>query len=523
MADIEIRQESPTAFYIKVHETDNVAIIVNDRGLKAGTRFPDGLTLVEHIPQGHKVALVDIPVHGEIIRYGEVIGYAVRDIPQGSWIDESLVELPKAPPLHTLPLATKAPAPLPPLEGYTFEGYRNADGSVGTKNLLGISTSVHCVAGVVDYVVKIIERDLLPKYPNVDGVVGLNHLYGCGVAINAPAAVVPIRTIHNLALNPNFGGEVMVIGLGCEKLQPERLLEGTDDVKSIPVDSASIVSLQDEKHVGFKSMVDDILQVAERHLEKLNQRQRETCPASELVVGMQCGGSDAFSGVTANPAVGYASDLLVRCGATVMFSEVTEVRDAIHLLTPRAINEEVGKRLLEEMAWYDNYLDMGKTDRSANPSPGNKKGGLANVVEKALGSIAKSGKSAIAEVLSPGQRPTKRGLIYAATPASDFVCGTQQVASGITVQVFTTGRGTPYGLVAVPVIKMATRTELANRWYDLMDINAGTIATGEETIEEVGLKLFEFILDVASGRKKTFSDQWGLHNQLAVFNPAPVT
>ncbi|HDK6052784.1 TPA: galactarate dehydratase [Klebsiella variicola] len=523
MADIAIRQQSPTAFYIKVDPTDNVAIIVNDRGLTAGKRFPDGLTLVEHIPQGHKVALVDIPARGEIIRYGEVIGFAVRDIPQGSWIDESLVELPTAPPLNTLPLATKVPEPLPPLEGYTFEGYRNADGSVGTKNLLGITTSVHCVAGVVDYVVKIIERDLLPKYPNVDGVVGLNHLYGCGVAINAPAAVVPIRTIHNIALNPNFGGEVMVIGLGCEKLQPERLLQGTEDVKSIPVDSASIVSLQDEKHVGFKSMVDDILQVAERHLVKLNQRQRETCPASELVVGMQCGGSDAFSGVTANPAVGYASDLLVRCGATVMFSEVTEVRDAIHLLTPRAINEEVGKRLLEEMAWYDNYLDMGKTDRSANPSPGNKKGGLANVVEKALGSIAKSGKSAIVEVLSPGQRPTKRGLIYAATPASDFVCGTQQVASGITVQVFTTGRGTPYGLMAVPVIKMATRTELANRWYDLMEINAGTIATGEETIEDVGRKLFEFILDVASGRKKTFSDQWGLHNQLAVFNPAPVT
>ncbi|HHS9741591.1 TPA: galactarate dehydratase [Raoultella ornithinolytica] len=523
MADIEIRQESPTAFYIKVHQTDNVAIIVNDRGLKAGTRFPDGLTLIEHIPQGHKVALIDIPVGGEIIRYGEVIGYAVRDIPQGSWIEESLVELPKAPPLNTLPLANKVPEPLPALTGYTFEGYRNADGSVGTRNLLGITTSVHCVAGVVDYVVKIIERDLLPKYPNVDGVVGLNHLYGCGVAINAPAAVIPIRTIHNLALNPNFGGEVMVVGLGCEKLQPERLLQGTEDVQPIAVDSASVIRLQDEQHVGFQSMVDNILQVAERHLTKLNARQRETCPASELVVGMQCGGSDAFSGVTANPAVGYASDLLVRCGATVMFSEVTEVRDAIHLLTPRAINEEVGKRLLEEMAWYDNYLDSGQTDRSANPSPGNKKGGLANVVEKALGSIAKSGKSAIAEVLSPGQRPTKRGLIFAATPASDFVCGTQQVASGITVQVFTTGRGTPYGLVAVPVIKMATRTELANRWYDLMDINAGTIATGEETIEEVGQKLFGFILDVASGRKKTFSDRWGLYNQLAIFNPAPVT
>ncbi|MBS9475478.1 UxaA family hydrolase, partial [Klebsiella pneumoniae] len=170
-------------------------------------------------------------------------------------------------------------------------------------------------------------------------------------------------------LNPNFGGEVMVIGLGCEKLQPECLLQGTGDVQPIAVDSASVVRLQDGQHVGFKSMVDDILQVAERHLTKLNARQRETCPALDLVVGMQCGGSDAFSGVTANPAVGYASDLLVHCGATVMFSEVTEVRDAIHLLTPRAINEEVGKRLLEEMAWYDNYLELGKTDRSANPSP----------------------------------------------------------------------------------------------------------------------------------------------------------
>ena len=517
------KEHATDALFIKVHESDNVAIIVNDNGLKAGTRFSNGLELIEHIPQGHKVALQTIAKGGDIIRYGEVIGYAVREIAQGGWIDESLVELPVAPELNSLPLATRVPPALPPLEGFTFEGYRNEDGSVGTKNLLGITTSVHCVAGVVDYVVKIIERDLLPKFPNVDGVVALNHLYGCGVAINAPAAVVPIRTIHNLALNPNFGGEVMVVGLGCEKLQPERLLEGTPDVQAISLDDTHIVRLQDEQHVGFQSMVDDILTVAQFHLERLNRRQRETCPASDLVVGMQCGGSDAFSGVTANPAVGFASDLLVRCGGTVMFSEVTEVRDAIHLLTPRAADVSVGKRLLEEMAWYDNYLSLGQTDRSANPSPGNKKGGLANVVEKALGSIAKSGTSAISEVLSPGQRPTKKGLIFAATPASDFVCGTQQLASGITVQVFTTGRGTPYGLLAVPVIKMATRTTLANRWHDLMDINAGTIATGDATIEDVGWELFHFILDIASGRKKTWSDTWGIHNALAVFNPAPVT
>jgi len=521
MSADDVSNEQP--LYIKVHINDNVAIIVNNNGLPEGTRFACGLTLVEHVPQGHKVALQAIARNDAIIRYGEIIGYATEDLKQGSWISEHQVELPQAPALETLPLATKVPAPLPPLEGYTFEGYRNADGSVGTKNLLAITTSVQCVAGVVDHVVRLIERDLLPKYPNVDGVVGLNHLYGCGVAINAPAAVIPIRTLHNLTLNPNFGGEVMVIGLGCEKLQPERLLAGSDELKKINVEESQIIRLQDEKHVGFKAMVDEIMQTAERHLQKLNQRQRETCPVSDLVVGMQCGGSDAFSGVTANPAVGYASDLLVRCGATVMFSEVTEVRDAIHLLTPRSIDEEVGKALLREMAWYDNYLDTGKTDRSANPSPGNKKGGLANVVEKALGSIAKSGSSAIVEVLSPGQRPTKKGLIFAATPASDFVCGTQQMASGITLQVFTTGRGTPYGLAAVPVIKMSTRTALADRWHDLIDIDAGRIASGHASIEDIGWELFHFMLDVASGKKKPWSDQWGLFNALSVFNPAPVT
>lgn len=515
------KEQAP--LYIKVHPKDNVAIVVNDNGLPAGTIFSDGLTLVEHVPQGHKVALVNIKDNEEFIRYGEIIGYAIGDIKKGSWIHEGITRMPKAPELHELPLATKVPAPLPPLEGYTFKGYKNPDGSVGTRNLLGITMSVNCVSGVVEYVSKIIERDLLPKYPNVDGVVPLTHLYGCGVAIDAPAAIVPIRSIHNLAKNPNFGGEIMVVSLGCEKLQPERLLKGTGDTIPITLqDADDVVTLQDEQHHGFKSMVDHILNVAERHLARLNQRQREIVPASELVVGMQCGGSDAFSGVTANPSVGFASDLLVRCGATVMFSEVTEVRDGIHLLTPRAVNEDVAKDLIREMQWYDEYLASGKVDRSANTTPGNKKGGLNNIVEKAMGSIAKSGTSAIVEVLSPGQRPTKRGLIFAATPASDFVCGTQQVASGITVQVFTSGRGTPYGLAMVPVIKMASRNAIAERWHDLMDISAGPVATGEKNIEDIGWQLFHLILEVASG-KKPWSDHWGLHNPLTVFNPAPVT
>lgn len=509
---------------IKVHPADNVAIVVNSGGLPAGTAFDDGLTLREHVPQGHKVALVAIAQDAPILRYGEVIGYATKPIPPGSWIDESLVRLPDAPPLESLPLATKVPASLPPLEGFTFEGYRNADGTVGTKNLLAITQTVQCVAGVVDYVVKRLKAEVLPKYPNVDGIVGLNHLYGCGVAINAPAAVVPIRTLHNLALNPNFGNEVFVISLGCEKLPPDRLLnEGGAGGVPIKLVSDDVICLQDEKFTGFQAMVDAIMKQAEVHLARLNLRKRETCPAADLIVGLQCGGSDAFSGVTANPAVGYAADLLVRAGAAVMFSEVTEVRDAIHLLTPRCVNEEVGKALLREMAWYDDYLDRGETNRAANTTPGNKKGGLANIVEKAMGSIAKSGTSAIVDVISPGEKIRKKGLTFAATPASDFVCGTQQLASGMTLQVFTTGRGTPYGLEAAPVIKVATRRDLAARWHDLMEIDAGTIATGEATIEEVGWEIFNLILDVASGRKKTWADQWGLFNALAVFNPAPVT
>ena len=499
--------------YIKVHTLDNVAIIVNEGGLMAGTAFADGLVLREHVPQGHKVALIDFAPGQDIIRYGEVIGQARQPIRRGSWIDESLVDLPQAPELDELPLANNIPAPLPPLTGYTFEGFRNADGTAGIKNILGISSSVQCVAGVIDYAVKRIKSELLPRFPHVDDVVALNHSYGCGVAINAPEAVVPIRTLKNLATHPNLGGEVMVVGLGCEKLLPERLLP--DDRRE------NIFVIQEQ--AGFQKIIATIMNMAEERLDRLNRRQRVTCPVSDLVVGLQCGGSDAFSGVTANPAVGHAADLLVRAGATVLFSEVTEVRDAIHLLTPRAINEEVGRTLVREMKWYDHYLDLGQVDRSANPTPGNKKGGLANIVEKALGSIAKSGNSAIVEVLRPGEKPTQKGLIFAATPASDFVCGTEQLASGIHLQVFTTGRGTPYGLAMAPVIKVASHSELATQWSDLIDINAGTIATGEATIESVGQEIFQLILDVASGRRQTWADHWSLHNDLCLFNPAPIT
>lgn len=512
-------QERPR--YILLHERDNVAIVVNDAGVAAGTRFNDTLTAIERIPQSHKIALSPIPKDSAVWRYGVIIGYALADIAQGAWVHEGLLNVPAAPALDNLPMATAVPPDQPALEGYTFEGFRNKDGSVGTRNILAVTTTVQCVAGVLDHCVARARKELLPDFPYVDDIVALTHSYGCGVAITAPDAVIPIRTLRNISHNPNFGGQAFVIGLGCEKLQPTQVIPSIIPIGTIP-ENDWLYRLQDSS-TGFAGMVTDIMARLKERLILLNARRRETCPASDLVVGMQCGGSDAFSGITANPALGVAADLLVRAGATVMFSENTEVRDGIHLLTPRAATPEVAQALVREMQWYDSYLERGMADRSANTTPGNKKGGLNNIVEKAMGSIAKSGSSTIAGVVSPGERIRGKGLYYCATPASDFICGTLQLAAGMTLHIFTTGRGTPYGLAACPVIKVSTRTQLAQQWPDLIDVDAGRITSGEVTLETLGWEIFQLYLDIASGKKKTWTEVHGLHNDLTLFNPAPVT
>ncbi|RYH07039.1 galactarate dehydratase [Tropicimonas sp. IMCC6043] len=501
---------------LKIHGADNVSVVLAEGGLEAGAVLDDGTELREAVPVGHKVALENIPRDGEVTRYGVTIGIASEDLLRGAWVNEHRIRLPEPPELDELPPPAPQPEAPAPLDGFTFEGYRNADGSVGTRNILAISTSVQCVAGVVDHVVDRVTKELLPRYPNVDGVVALNHAYGCGVAINAPDAAIPIRTVQNLAKNPNFGGEVMIIGLGCEKLRPEWLLPEGDP-------SASMLILQDPALTGFSAMIEAILKQAEGHLERLNRRTRQTCPASDLVIGVQCGGSDAFSGVTANPVIGCAADLIVRAGGSVMFSEVTEVRDAVHLLAPRCADAEVSASLAREMAWYDAYLARGGADRSANTTPGNKAGGLSGIVEKSLGSVAKSGTSPLVDVTGPGERIRRKGLTFAATPAGDFVCGTLQLAAGMNLHVFSTGRGTPYNLPAVPTLKVVTHSALAARWFDLVDLDTGRAATGETTIEDLGVELFQLILDTASGKHVTAADRLGIVNDLVLFNPAPVT
>ena len=518
--------------YLKLHPGDNVAIVANPGGLKAGSRFPDGTELIEDVPQGHKIALEDIGAGNPIVRYGVMVGVAGESIRRGAWVTEARTVIPPSPSLDELRrrLAEKPVSnPLPPIESHpdwTFEGFRNPDGSVGTRNLLAISTTVQCVAPTARIAAERIRAELLSRYPHVDGVVAIEHVYGCGVDIDAPDAYIPIRSLRNIAGNPNFGGLPLLLSLGCEKFSPERFFPDGPPVDPRLPDGGfpQVITLQDEEHVGFEAMIQAVVRAAEARLAVLDARRRETCPASCLVLGLQCGGSDAFSGAVANPAAGVVADMLVRAGGTAFFSEITEVRDGIAQLTDRAADNTVANQLIDCMAWYDAYLARGGVDRSANTTPGNKKGGINNIVEKAMGSIAKSGSMPISGVFGIGERipPHRKGLFFAASHASDIVCGPSQVAAGMNVLLFVTGRGTPYGLAEVPVIKMATRSELARQWHDLVDIDAGRVIAGEASVEELGRDLFRLILDTASGRR-TKAEKLGLHNYPAVFNPAPIT
>ena len=351
----------PERLTIQINDHDNVAVAVHD--LPAGTKLEGGLVTRDPIPQAHKIALRDIPAGGEIVRYGVVLGYAKADIPAGSWINEHMLDLPESPALTDMPWGTriKAAEELPAPTRTTWLGYRNKVGPAGTRNLLGIVTTVQCAAGVLKVAVERIKKELLPKYPHVDGVVAVTHPYGCGVAINAPLAYLPIRAVSNLIRHPNFGGEIMVVGLGCEKLTYDRVLPPED------ITPENVLTLQD--YAGHDAMMQAILDMADRKLQRLDRRRREELPISELLIGMQCGGSDAFSGITANPSAGYAADMLVRGGATVLFSEVTEVRDGVHMLAARCVSAGVRDKLAAEMKWYDDYLAAGGVDRDANPTP----------------------------------------------------------------------------------------------------------------------------------------------------------
>ena len=408
-------------------------------------------------------------------------------------------------PSKTLPLATRAPAPRPPLEGYTFEGFRNADGSVGTKNILGLSMSVQCVAGVLGFAVERIKKELLPRFPNVDDVVAIEHAYGCGVAINAPDAAIPIRTVQNLVRNPNLGGAVLVVSLGCEKLRPERLL---------PEDAApeaSIVTLQDGRLNGFEAMVAAIMDMAEKRLAELDRRRRETCPASDLVVGLQCGSSDTFSGVTAtgrwlrrrpSGAGGRHRDVLGSHRGPRRHPVSPRARP-----TPRSLGPSSAR-----------WTGTTATSRRARPTeapiprPATARAAWANAIKGAR-LHRQIGDEPITGVLAPGERADRgQGATVRRYPRRRFRLRNPAIGGGLRDRGFhdRTRHALRSGHDARD--QGVARTALAERWSDLIDLDAGRIATGRADRRRRGLELFHLILDVASGRKKTWADRWGIRN-----------
>ena len=386
-----------------------------------------------------------------------------------------------------------------------FMGYRRSDGRVGIRNHVLILPACACGSESSRIVAS-----------QVRGAVNIVFNTGCSdVAANTEMSQ---KVLTGFACNPNVYG-VVIIGLGCETVPHKALREKIQAMTDKPVVSFGI-----QEEGGTLKTIEKAVRAARNMAAQAALLQKEECDISELLLGIECGGSDATSGIASNPAVGELSDLLMDMGASTIMSESIEWIGGEHLLAKRAATPEIHNQIIKVCEDYEKHLKAAGQDcRAGQPTPGNKAGGLANIVEKAMGSIAKSGTSQIVEVLSPAQKPTKHGLIYAATPASDIVCGPSQVASGIGLQVFMTGRGTPYGLDISPVIKVCSRNELKNHWFDMIDISAGDVATGEKTIADVGQQIFDMILDVASGTKQPYSDQYGFHNDMCIFNPAPIT
>ena len=483
--------------YIKVKDADNVAIAVHD--IPRGTGVMPGVVTREDIPQAHKIALTDIPKGGEVVRYGVVLGCAKAPIPVGAWINEHMLDLPQSPGLDDMPYGTSVvpmeELPDPPRR--TWMGYRNKTGPAGTRNLLGIVTTVQCAAGVVNVAVERIKRELLPKYPNVDGVVAVNHPYGCGVAIKAREAHIPIRAVTNLIRHPNFGGELMVVGLGCEKLTYDMVLPPED------ITPENTLTLQNYR--GHDAMMQALMEMAERKLKRLNERRREELPLSELLIGMQCGGSDAFSGITANPLCGRIAERVTDLGGTAVLTEVPEMFGAETQLMNRADSVDTFQKIVHMINSFKEYYIRYDQPIYENPSPGNKRGGITTLEEKSLGCIQKGGHAVVTDTLEMGQVCCKPGLNLMTGPGNDSVSITNLLASQAQVLLFTTGRGNPLG-TAVPTIKIASNSALFHRKPNWMDFNAGAVLE-RGSMDEPARELWQLVLDVASGRVSTRNEE----------------
>ncbi|MGH3342592.1 MAG: UxaA family hydrolase [Carbonactinosporaceae bacterium] len=496
MAQTPIRRSGPgdAATLLHLHDSDTVAVARTD--LTVGTPAGRGLRARDPVTRGHKIAVRPMEAGEPVLKYGQVIGFATRRIEPGEHVHTHNVEFHAFERDYAVGADTRPAEPVPEADVASFEGYVRANGRVGTRNYIGILTSVNCSATVAKRIAGAFSPPgALDEHPGVDGVVALTHATGCGMAGSGTGFEILQRTIAGYAEHPNFAG-FLLIGLGCEVNQVRGL---SAQFELSPDTVASAMTIQELG--GTAATIREGIARIREMLPEVGRASRRTVPASALILGTNCGGSDAWSGVTANPALGAAVDLLVRHGGTGVLGETPEIYGAEHLLTRRAAGQEVAERLLERIRWWEDYTAANAGSMDNNPSPGNKEGGLTTILEKSLGAVAKGGTTDLTGVYEYAERVTAKGFVFMDTPGYDPVSVTGIVAGGANIVCFTTGRGSVFGCKPVPSIKLATNTPMYQRMAEDMDVNCGRILDGESTVAEMGREIFDLMLVTASGRR----------------------
>ncbi|RQP24883.1 UxaA family hydrolase [Piscinibacter terrae] len=492
----------PMHALIVLNPSDNVAVARAALSPGAEVVLPDGRTLRTQsaIDAGHKIALRPIPQGEVVLKYGQVIGVATADIQAGEHVHVHNLGMgqsmpPRAPAGETTThIAADEPA--------TFDGYLRSDGRAGTRNYIGVISSVNCSATVCKAIAQAFSGPALATLPGVDGVVAITHGSGCGMCEGEGLELLR-RTLRGYAAHPNFAA-VLVVGLGCEVNQVDGLVQGLDAAAR---EHIRTLTIQDAG--GTREAIERGQALVRELAAPAAQARRTRLPVSHLVVGLQCGGSDGYSGISANPALGAAVDLLVRDGGTAILSETPEIHGAEHLLIARVASPEVAQRLMSRLQWWESYAARNGAEMNNNPSPGNKAGGITTILEKSLGAVAKGGGSTLVDVVEYAQPVRSQGLVFMDTPGYDPVSATGQVAGGANLICFTTGRGSTYGCKPVPSLKLATNTAMYKRMSMDMDFNAGEIVDGTMDVAQAGERIYRLMLAAASGQP-TLSEQHGL-------------
>ena len=489
---------------VRLHPNDNVVTARIDLLPNTAVTGED-VACAARIPAGHKVATRPITAGAPIVKYDQIIGFASKHIAPGEHVHVHNVEMRDFDRDYAFGAEVRQTAYVAESERASFDGFLRANGKAGTRNFIGVLSTVNCSATVCHHVAETFPRDELAAYPNVDGIVALTHGTGCGMADRGEGFATLQRTLWGYARHPNFAG-VLMIGLGCEVNQIDFLLDAYQ-IKRGP----HFRTMTMQGTGGTRKTIERAQAMIREMLPHANAARRQRIAASEIVLALQCGGSDAYSGMTANPALGACADLLVRHGGTAILSETPEIYGAEHLLTRRAVSQKVGEKLVERIRWWEEYCRINGGEMNNNPSPGNKAGGLTTILEKSLGAAAKGGTTNMTGVYKYAEPITERGFVFMDSPGYDPASATGQVASGGNLICFTTGRGSCFGFKPAPSIKLATNTEMYRRMEEDMDVNCGVILDGECSVEEMGARIFDLILEIASGRR-TKSEDLGLGN-----------